>query len=138
MAAALDKYGISERLVVFLLRASGKRPSRILFSLMCMGFLLSMWVSNVAAAVLNVAVILPLLRGLPETSQWPKMALLGTAFACNIGGMSTPIASPQNVIAMIALRHNAPGVSLSFFEWVGFALPICALATITAWAWLRW
>ena len=36
--------------------------------------------------------------------------LLGIAFSCNIGGMTTPIASPQNVIALIALRTNAPTV----------------------------
>jgi hypothetical protein len=56
---------------------------------------LSMWVSNVAAAVLNVSFMVPILRTLPADSEWPKMTLLGICYACNVGGMVTIIASPQ-------------------------------------------
>ena len=41
---------------------------------------------------------MPLLRALPRESTWPKTALLGIAFSCNLGGMTTPIASPQNIL----------------------------------------
>eukprot|EP00928_Gymnodinium_smaydae_P072218 TRINITY_DN5561_c0_g2_i1.p1 TRINITY_DN5561_c0_g2~~TRINITY_DN5561_c0_g2_i1.p1 ORF type:complete len:600 (-),score=88.02 TRINITY_DN5561_c0_g2_i1:89-1888(-) len=138
MAAALDKYGVSERLALMLLTKAGTRPSRVLLTVMVLCVFLSMWVSNVAAAVLNSAIMLPLLRALPENSGWPKMVLLGIAYACNIGGMATPIASPQNVIALKALNTVAPKYSLGFMDWVIFAVPICVIATGICWGYLRW
>eukprot|EP00401_Gymnodinium_catenatum_P075966 CAMPEP_0117491182 /NCGR_PEP_ID=MMETSP0784-20121206/17933_1 /TAXON_ID=39447 /ORGANISM="" /LENGTH=609 /DNA_ID=CAMNT_0005285961 /DNA_START=86 /DNA_END=1915 /DNA_ORIENTATION=- len=138
MAAALDKYGISERLALMLLTRAGKRPSRVLLVVMVFCVFLSMWVSNVAAAVLNTAVMLPLLRSLPPAGGWPKMVLLGIAYSCNIGGMATPIASPQNVIALTALKTVAPNYQVTFAGWILFAVPICACATLLCWLWLRY
>eukprot|EP00462_Mataza_sp_D1_P021927 CAMPEP_0175143722 /NCGR_PEP_ID=MMETSP0087-20121206/13644_1 /TAXON_ID=136419 /ORGANISM="Unknown Unknown, Strain D1" /LENGTH=615 /DNA_ID=CAMNT_0016427931 /DNA_START=40 /DNA_END=1887 /DNA_ORIENTATION=- len=138
MAAALEKYGISRRIAVELLKKAGRRPSRVLLALMVLGVVLSMWVSNVAAAVLNVAVISPLLRRLDSSSKWPVSALLGIAYSCNIGGMSTPIASPQNVIAIVALKKIAPDVEFSFLDWCYFAWPFCAVVVLIAWGWLRY
>jgi len=97
--------------------------------------LLSMWLSNVAAAVLLLAVVRPVLREMPQESDWPKMVLLGIAFSCNLGGMASPIASPQNVIAVSAL-HNA-GIALSFYEWCIFAVPFCTIGLGIVWGILR-
>lgn len=138
MAAALEKYGISKYIATELLKKAGRRPSRVLLALMFLGMILSMWVSNVAAAVLNVAVISPLLRRLDPQATWPKTALLGIAFSCNIGGMTTPIASPQNVIALISLKKIAPEYEISFLQWCYFAWPFTLVAIIIAWGWLRW
>lgn len=138
MAAALEKYGISKRVATELLRRAGTRPSRVLLALMFLGVTLSMWVSNVAAAVLNVAVISPLLRKLDSQATWPKTALLGIAYSCNIGGMTTPIASPQNVIALISLKKIAPEYQLAFLDWCYFAWPFCLVVIFMTWGWLRY
>ena len=54
-------------------------------------------------------------------------------YACNIGGMISPIASPQNVIAVIALATATKGdVTLSFASWLMVGIPFCAIATVTA------
>lgn len=48
--------------------------------------------------------------------------------------MISPIASPQNVIAIIALATATKGeVSLSFMEWFAVGIPFCAIATVAAW-----
>ncbi|EER15771.1 hypothetical protein Pmar_PMAR009888 [Perkinsus marinus ATCC 50983] len=39
---------------------------------------------------------------------------LAIAFACNIGGMTSPVASPQSVVAFALLHTN---YGLSFSEW---------------------
>ena len=138
MAAALDKYKLNQRLVATLLARAGTRPSRILLSVMLLCVFLSMWVSNVAAAVLNVSFMVPLLRTLPRDSGWPKMSLLGIAYACNIGGMATPIASPQNVLAIVAIESASGGkISISFLEWCAFSVPFCSLCTLVCWGFLR-
>jgi hypothetical protein len=58
-----------------------------------------MWISNVPSSVLCVSIALPIVHQLPHGDPFAKALLLGIAFSNNIGGMTTPIASPQNVIA---------------------------------------
>jgi hypothetical protein len=58
-----------------------------------------MWISNVPSSVLCVSIALPIVHQLPSGDPFAKALLLGIAFSNNIGGMTTPIASPQNVIA---------------------------------------
>ncbi len=47
-----------------------------------------------------LAVLLPTIRDLPRDSPFAKCLLLALAFACNIGGMLTPISSPQNTVSL--------------------------------------
>eukprot|EP00929_Paragymnodinium_shiwhaense_P007475 TRINITY_DN111393_c0_g1_i1.p1 TRINITY_DN111393_c0_g1~~TRINITY_DN111393_c0_g1_i1.p1 ORF type:complete len:592 (+),score=108.77 TRINITY_DN111393_c0_g1_i1:80-1855(+) len=135
MAGAMDKHHISQRLAVMLLSRAGTRPSRILLAVIVLGVVLSMWLSNVAAAVLLTAIVRPVLRELPSDSEWPKMVLLGIAFSCNLGGMASPIASPQNVIAVSALR--VAGAPIGFAEWCMFAVPFVCLGSGFVWLGLR-
>jgi sodium-dependent dicarboxylate transporter 2/3/5 len=51
-----------------------------------------------------------------------KFLTLGIAFACNIGGIGTPIGSPPNAITLGLLRQNQ--VEMSFSNWMLFALPL--------------
>ena len=37
--------------------------------------------------------------------RYARALLLGLAFSCNLGGMLTPIASPQNAVALEALSR---------------------------------
>ena len=54
-------------------------------------------------------------------------------YSCNIGGMISPIASPQNVIAIIALTTATKGeVSLSFVQWFAVGIPFCIIATLAS------
>jgi len=135
MAAAMDKHHISARIALLLLKRAGSRPSRILLAIMVLGVVVSMFLSNVAAAVLLSAVVRPVLRTLPEESSWPKTVLLGIAFSCNLGGMSSPIASPQNVFAILMLRRA--NVSVSFVEWCEFSIPFVLVAGFLLWLVLR-
>ena len=45
-------------------------------------------ISNPAASVLCVSVILPVLRDMPQGSKYPRAMLLGIAYAGNVGGMT--------------------------------------------------
>lgn len=135
MAAAMDKHHISARIALLLLRRAGSRPSRILLAIMALSVILSMFLSNVAAAVLLSAVVRPVLRELPEQSSWPKTVLLGIAFSCNLGGMSSPIASPQNVFAISMLKRAK--VDMPFLSWCQFSIPFVLLSGLGLWLFLR-
>lgn len=53
--------------------------------------------------------------------------------ASNVGGMASPISSPQNIIA-IEYMSPAP----SWLEWFVIALPICLVCDLAIWALLLW
>jgi phosphate transporter len=71
----------------------------------------------------------PILRNLPADSPFCKSLVLGIALAACIGGMASPIASPQNIIA---LEHMHP--EPSWLVWFFIALPVCLLSVLLVWA----
>lgn len=55
-------------------------------------------------------------------------AQLGIALAANIGGQSSPISSPQN---LIALQYMKP--PLDWLQWFAVALPVSFISVILIW-----
>lgn len=55
--------------------------------------------------------------------------MLGIALAANIGGAASPIASPQNIIA---LENMSP--SISWGAWFFISLPVCIISILLIWA----
>ncbi|KAK4530823.1 hypothetical protein CCYA_CCYA05G1680 [Cyanidiococcus yangmingshanensis] len=132
ISGALSKHTIDKAIAIAVLRHA-RRPPELLLMLMLLAVFLSMLVSNVAAPVLLVGIVTPVLQSFPPGTPFVKCALLGIAAACNIGGMTSPIASPQNAIALDALRGVA---SVSFRQWVALALPLALVAVFVMHAYL--
>jgi len=138
LAAALSKLGL-DKVAATAVLSRVRRPSSVLLTVMLLAVFLSMWVSNVASPVLLNSVVLPVLRGLPPSSNhFVQCILLGVAIASNIGGMPSPIASPQNAVALGQLKglHE-----VSFIEWMAATLPQCIIMVLAAhavlMAWFR-
>lgn len=128
LAAALSKYNIAKVVSSFMLAFAGTKPRNILLAIMSVSLFLSMWISNVAAPVLAYSLIQPVLRTLPTTSPLSQALVLGIALASNLGGMASPIASPQNVIAIEYMNPN-PG----WGKWFAIALPVAILSMVGIW-----
>jgi len=128
IAAALSKYHIAKMMATFVLSKAGTKARTVLLTNMFVGMFLSMWISNVAAPVLCFSIIQPILRNLPAESSMSKALILGIALASNIGGAASPIASPQNIIA---LQNMRPGPSWGV--WFFVALPVCILTILLIW-----
>ncbi len=69
-----------------------------------------------------------MLRNLPSDSNFSKALILGIALASNIGGAASPIASPQNIIALQNM-HPEP----SWGAWFFVALPVCIISILLIW-----
>jgi phosphate transporter len=128
IAAALSKYGIAKSLATYILSKAGSKPRNVLLMNMFVAMVASMWISNVATPVLCFSIIQPVLRTLPVDSPFAKSLILGIALASNVGGMASPIASPQNAVAVLYM-HPTP----SWGEWFFVALPVCVLAILVIW-----
>lgn len=128
LAAALSKYGIAKRLATFVLSKAGTRPRTVLLANMAVAMFGSMWISNVAAPVLCYGIVQPILRNLPADSDFSKALILGIALASNVGGMASPIASPQNLVALENMKPPP-----SWGGWFFVALPVCVVSILSIW-----
>lgn len=93
-----------------------------------------MWISNVAAPVLLYSLIQPILRNLPDKSSFGPSMIMGVALASNIGGQTSPIASPQNLIAL----QYMPGEGLGWLQWFAITIPVSGLSLVIVWILLLW
>lgn len=129
IAAALSKYHIAKLMATKVVSMAGTRPRTVLLTNMFVAMVASMWISNVAAPVLCYSLIQPMLRNLPAESNMSKALILGIALASNVGGMASPIASPQNIIALKNMKPEP-----SWGEWFVIAIPVSILSIFAIWA----
>ena len=119
LAGALSEHSLDRLLAhkLMLLAKGNFYKSAIL--LMLATSLTACWVSNTSTA----AMMIPLALGLlaitdnKNSTAEAKFLLLGIAYAANIGGIVTMIASPPNAIGAAIL-------GLSFSEWLYYGVPI--------------
>lgn len=133
LAGALSKQNIDKILASRVLALAGTRPATVLLAYMGVACFASMWISNVAAPVLCFSLIQPILRTLHHRSTYSKALVLGIALASNLGGMASPIASPQNLIAISYMSEP-----LSWAQWFAIALPVAFVSIILIWILLIW
>ncbi len=142
MALALEKTGLHRRIALWVLSKASARAGSLLAGFMGATALLSMWISNTAAAMMMVPVALSVARQgeLGKASQALAPALLlGVAYAASIGGLATLVGTPPNLsLVRIHAIHFPEAATIGFGQWMLFALPLAALMLLAAWAILRW
>jgi solute carrier family 13 (sodium-dependent dicarboxylate transporter), member 2/3/5 len=124
LGAAASKHGIDAFVARTVVRVSRGR-ALALVALACGGTaLLSMWMSNIAAAAMMLAALRPIVVATMQAGARNddgaivRALLLAVAFGANFGGMATPIGSGPNAIALA----RAPG--MTFIEWMIIAAPL--------------
>ncbi|KAG0705781.1 SPX domain-containing protein [Suillus ampliporus] len=128
ISSALSKTNIDRILITRVLSLAGSRPSSVLLAFMGVSCFASMWISNVAAPTLCFTLIRPILRTLPAGSAFAPALILAIALAANIGGQSSPISSPQNLIALAAMDPK-----LDWASWFAVALPVSIISIVLIW-----
>lgn len=128
IAAAVSKMNIDKRVATFVLAKAGTRPRTVLVVSMFTAGFASMWVSNVAAPVLCFSILEPILRNLPQGSNMAKAIIIGIALSSNIGGMLSPISSPQNIIALDNMTPQP-----SWGTWFFVVIPVGTVSLLCIW-----
>ncbi len=138
LAEALRKHGLTRRLALRTIVASGGGVRQLLLGLMAIAALFSMWVENTATAAVLIPVALTISRQVPD----PKKArgllvllVLGIAYSASLGGMATIMGSASNAVASGFLAQIRPW---TFIDWMRFGLPALLLIfPLTWWILLR-
>lgn len=146
LSRALEKCGAHRRLALGMIGLTGGRSGRrVVLGFALAAFVLSMWISNTATALMLLPVALALLEHGPagERERLAAPLLLAIAYASSLGGMTTPVGTPGNALFLAAyqgLREGGAGAlpapPMSFLGWMRVGTPIAALMLVLAWAWL--
>lgn len=131
LSSTMQKYGLDLTFAhVILLKTKGK-PGPTLMGIILSCSFLSMWISNTATTAMMLTIIFPLLKQIPQGHVFRKALVLSIPFACNIGGIGTPIGTPPNAIALSYLATK--GFNLSFFQWMIFTFPFLIVFLFFLW-----
>jgi sodium-dependent dicarboxylate transporter 2/3/5 len=138
LAEALRKYGLTRRLALATIVASRGGVPAVLFGLMAIAALVSMWVENTATAAMLIPVAMTLSRQVAD----PKVArsflvllVLGIAYSASIGGMATVMGSASNAVAAGLLAEIRPW---RFTDWMQYGGPALLITfPLTWWLLLR-
>ncbi|KAI9487593.1 MAG: SPX domain-containing protein [Benjaminiella poitrasii] len=128
IAAALSKHGIAKAFAATVLSKAGSRPRWVILVNMYLATFLCMWISNVATPVLCFSLAEPILRTLKPNSKVAPCLIMGIALASCIGGLASPISSPQNIITINLMDPN-PGWGI----WFAGAIPCAVITVLTTW-----
>lgn len=128
MAEAFRKTGLDRRFLFFLASKSRGNLRLLLLALMASAGVLSMWITNTAAAAMLVPLAVAIagkLKGL-RAKRYGSILILGTGTAITAGGMATIVGFSGNAIATSFLSER---ISWTFFDWMRVGVPM-AVATI--------
>jgi sodium-dependent dicarboxylate transporter 2/3/5 len=133
LAEALRKHGLTRRIALVTIVLSQGKVRTLLFGLMMVSALLSMWVLNTA----TVAVLIPVainivqhVRPNERAARTLEVLILGIAFSSSVGGMGTVMGSGENAIAS-GLLDQVGG--FTFIDWLSYGGPLVLILLPLTW-----
>ncbi len=133
LAEALRKHGLTRRLALASIVASGGNIKKLLLGIMGIASMLSMWVENTATAAVLIPVALTISRGVQDVKKAREvltLLVLGIAYSASLGGMVTIMGSASNAVASGFLAEIRVW---SFLDWVRYGLPAFLLLFPLTW-----
>lgn len=103
VALAIQKWNLHQRIALNILRVIGLSPGKILLGFMFASAFLSMWISNMATAMLMAPILLSIiqkleaLNGKEGAHKLTGGLLLGIAYGCSLGGIATLVGTPPDL-----------------------------------------
>ncbi|MGD9081020.1 MAG: SLC13 family permease [Desulfobacterales bacterium] len=126
LSGGLTRTGVANAIGDFVLRLAGKKETRMMVVIMISAGVMSAIMNNVAVAALMLPVVMDIAR---HTGSPPSRLLMPLAYGSLLGGLTTQIGTPPNILVSEALRE-AGLKSFTFFDFtpVGLAIMLCGTA----------
>lgn len=145
LGLAVEHYNIQRRLalnITLLFCGDPLRPRLLLLGICATSAFVSMWVHNVAAAVMMMPVATGILQRMPSGAErtatvdkFSRGVVLGVIYAVAIGGMSTVTGTGVNLILVGLWKTYFPEAQpITFNTWFMFAFPTALFILILLWA----
>ena len=139
IALTMERWNLHRRIALAIIHYVGGGPARIVLGFMVAAGFLSMWISNTATAVMMVPIGLAIVLQVEErlgaaARKFTLGLMLGIAYGCSVGGMTTLVGTPPN-LAFARLHQvlfpNAP--EIAFGQWLVVAFPVGVAMLLIAW-----
>ncbi len=129
LSGGLTRTGIANILGRQLLKVAGRNESMLVVIIMVIAGVLSAFMNNVAVAALMLPVVMDIAR---KTDHSPSTLLMPLAYGSLLGGLTTMIGTPPNILVSEALRENGL-VPFKLFDFspVGLIVMVCGVAFVT-------
>jgi sodium-dependent dicarboxylate transporter 2/3/5 len=121
LGLAARVHGIDRAIAGTVIRIANGRQRWLLGLVLAGTAVMSMWMSNIAAAAMVLAALRPVLGQQGVNEAFRRALLASVAMGANLGGMGTPIGSGPNALAVAAAQESQ---RITFLHWMGFALPL--------------
>jgi sodium-dependent dicarboxylate transporter 2/3/5 len=143
LAIAIEKWNLHKRIALTIINLVGTNVINIILGFMLATAFLSMWISNTAAAVIILPIAMAIVYQLndnPETKKdenkiFGKALMLAIAYSASIGGISTLIGTPTNLV-LAGVVQTTFGKEITFSEWFVLGFPIAVLLLFISWVYL--
>ena len=134
LSHAMEQVGLHRRVTALLLRPAWvrARPERVVLALMAAGAGLSGLVSNTATVLMMLPIASRLAALCTDDPRTRSGFILGLAYACSIGGVTTLVGTPPNAV-LAGLAPEVAGREIGFAEWTFLGVPFAILAVPLAW-----
>ncbi len=129
LSGGLTRTGVANVIGTFVLRLSGAGEATMIFVIMTTAGLMSAIMNNVAVAALMLPVVMDIAH---STGRAPSRLLMPLAYGCLLGGLTTQIGTPPNILVSDALTE-AGLQSFGFFDFtpVGLIVMFTGIAFMT-------
>ena len=129
LSGGLTRTGVANVIGNFVLRIAGTRETTMIIVIMTTAGVMSAIMNNVAVAALMLPVVMDIAR---HTGRPPSRLLMPLAYGSLLGGLTTQIGTPPNILVSDALR-DAGLKSFTFFDFtpVGLVVMFSGIAFMT-------
>ena len=129
LSGGLTRTGVANVIGHFVLRLAGNSESRMIVVIMTTAGVMSAIMNNVAVAALMLPVVMDIAR---HTGRPPSRLLMPLAYGSLLGGLTTQIGTPPNILVSDALR-DAGLNSFTFFDFtpVGLVVMVTGIVFMT-------
>ena len=143
IAIAIEKWDLHKRIALNIIHHIGTDIKKIILGFMVATAFLSMWISNTATSVMMLPIGIVIIKQLQENpnfstgehNSFAKALMLSIAYSASIGGVSTLIGTPTNMV-MAGAISQIYDYEISFLDWFIFGFPLSTMILIFSWYYL--
>ena len=143
IAIAIEKWNLHKRIALNIIYFIGTDVKKIILGFMVATAFLSMWISNTATSVMMLPIGIVIIKQLQDnpglnssqTNTFAKALMLSIAYSASIGGISTLIGTPTNMV-MAGAISQIYDIEISFLDWFIFGFPLSLMILFVSWYYL--
>lgn len=126
LSAGLSATGVADIIGRQVLKMAGRSEPRMIIVIMLTGGILSAFMNNIGVAALMLPVVMDIAR---RTNTSPSRLLMPMAYGTLLGGLTTMVGTPPNLVASEALAQ-ATGEGFTLFSFSPIGFPALVVGTL--------